>query len=94
MILSAVNCNSFGIIIFLPEAAIFRPLSSTNPAMSINDCSSEVSLRSAAVARTFEKVPPVANGCEALINDTPSPPVTVVTCAIVQYVSSFNLLRV
>jgi hypothetical protein len=53
--------------------------------MSINDCSSEVSLRSAAVARTFEKVPPVANGCEALINDTPSPPVTAdVTCALVR----------
>ena len=50
--------------------------------MSINDCSSEVSLRSAAVARTFEKVPPVANGCEALINDTQSPPTADVTCAL------------
>ena len=62
MILSAVNCSSFGIIIFLPVEAIFKPLSSTNPAMSINDCSSEVSLRSAATVRTFEKVPPVASG--------------------------------
>jgi len=28
--LSAVNCNSFGIINFLPWRAIFNPLSSTN----------------------------------------------------------------
>ena len=46
----------------ITEEAIFKPLSSTNPAISINDCSSEVSLRSSATDNTFENVPPVASG--------------------------------
>ena len=52
-ILSAVNCSAEGIIIFKPLAAIFKPLSSLKPAMSIIACSSEVSLKSADVVNSF-----------------------------------------
>ena len=57
--LSAVNCKADGMIILRAFAATFRPLSSSNAAMSIIDCSKDVSLRSAAVASSFLWLPEV-----------------------------------
>ena len=58
-ILSAVNCSAEGMIIFIPLAAILRPRSSVNAAISINACSNDVSLRSAAVDKVLLNVPAI-----------------------------------
>ena len=70
--LSAINCNSFGITNFVPLTAILSPLSSVKPAMSINICSKEVSLRSAAVDSKFLWFPD-KEGCEEEHRAAPSP---------------------
>ena len=44
---------------FVALAAIFKPLSSVRAAMSIIDCSNEVSFKSAAVANVLLKVPAI-----------------------------------
>jgi hypothetical protein len=89
-----VNCNSFGTINFLPWIAILNPLSSTNAAMSINDCSSDVSLRSAAVASSLLKVPPLARGWSVAISSFPSPPVKLELNALFNTAAAFNLFSV
>ncbi len=67
-----MNCSSEGIIIFTPLAAIFKPLSSVIAAISINDCSNEVSFKSAWVVKVFLKVPATV-GWAVLNKLTPSP---------------------
>jgi len=56
--LSAENCNCLGTINFIPLIAVLNPLSSRKAAMSISDCSNDVSFKSASVANLFCKNPP------------------------------------
>ena len=60
-------------IIFIPLAAILSPLSSVNAAISIKDCSNDVSFKSAEVANSFEKVPAIV-GWSVAQSSLPSPP--------------------
>ena len=71
--LVATNINAGGTINLRGRAAINRPRSSVNAAISITDCSSEVSFKSALTASLLAFVLPPTDGCAVLNNVTPSP---------------------
>jgi hypothetical protein len=54
-----VNCSSLGIINLTPLAAILNLFHLVNALISINDCSKEVSFKSAAVASSFLNEPAI-----------------------------------
>ena len=65
--------------------------SSVNAAMSINDCSKEVSLRSADVANSFEKVPAIV-GWSVAHSSLPSPPANEELNALFNTFAAFTCL--
>ena len=72
--LSATNCNAGGIMSFVACALIFMPLSSLKSEISINDCSNEVSFKSAAVDNSFLKSMLPTVGWSVAHSSFPSPP--------------------
>ena len=73
---SATNCKAGGIISFFPCKAIFKPRSSIKAAISMSDCSSDVSFKSAGVDNSFLRLPPPTVGWAVEHSSTPSPKVT------------------
>ena len=76
--LVATNINAGGTINLRGRAAINRPRSSVNAAISITACSSEVSFKSAFTAGLLEFVPPPTVGWLVANNVVPSPELKVV----------------
>ena len=72
--LSATNCKAGGMINLLACALIFKFLSSLKSAISINACSSEVSLRSAETDSSFLNSTFATVGWSVAQSSFPSPP--------------------
>ena len=73
----ATNISAGGMINLRGRAAINRPRSSVNAAISITACSSEVSFKSAFVDGLFEFVPPSTVGWFVANKNDPSPDLNV-----------------